>query len=747
VDFALAAAVLVAAGCGGHPATADDSPVGELIAAETLGGNIVDGPAVASPAPRRYDVYAQAGDQIWHRPFSFGRWGSWTKIVAAGVASKPAAVSWGPGRVDLVARASDGSLLHWWGDGDSFSGPESLGGSFLYAPAIASRGPGQLQVFAIASDHQLHVREWNGSTWSSWSTLGGWCNASPAAVSMDASSTDVLVRGSDNGLWRRWQRGSTWFGFESLGGTLTSGPAAASIAPGRLEVYARDAAGAIAAITLSPLGWEAWKTAPVSGGVTSDPAAINARNQPCDHLFFRQSDGSLGHRGCADTTVVTLVSTEIGLPFQPRRLASAQGSFETTVFSRDRLAPYLPLTMATLEGVWPRELYLFDSFDSEKCTGAGCLFPPVMLAPAKRRYSTLPAWQHVGSGGFDLSLDFGPFGAFATTSYPVQQARLIDHGECSIKTRWTRTVYDDPARDLYPDPEGVGVFAGVFADVYQGIRSGMDSSAAQTVTREHFYMEPTFLTPASSTDLRAHDDGFALSFAFNIHTTTSWYLPNSNVRVSGAANYKLGLDPQGLLTVSPVGAVAGSVDKDLVAAIATIFGVPIQTSADLRAQLRDGLPKAIRQAFIDQMRTIPIARCDSALDPASQAARCAASSAPLMKIALREAMVKDGMTKAAAETYSTELASKLTAASFACVPDSEGTPGLCKYHPAFKRLNVLPDGFELVVSDSDEMTNNDMTVMSFLSPETVTACRNSARKPPVSDRHLYRLDGDVWLLQ
>lgn len=721
--------------CRGEDAPIEDMPLGTSTEAETLSGYFVDGPGVASPAPHRYDVYVTYYGILYHKRFSGGRWSGWT-MIGSGVSSKPAAVSWGPGRVDLVARGTDGSVLHWWGDGDTFAGPESLGGSILYAPAIASRGAGQLQIFAVGTDHQLFVRSFGALGWSpGWSPLGGWINASPGAVSMDDSSTDVFVRGGDNALWHRWQRGGTWYGYESLGGSLTSGPAAASFNPGRLEVYGRNLAGGLSARTWSAVGWEDWKSVPVDGGVTSDPAAIRAIGETCDQLFFRQSDGSLGHRGCGDTTVAILGA-----------FMSSQGSFETTVFSGDALAPYQPILQETLEGMWPRELVLLDTFDSESCSGASCWFPPVVLGPPSRHYSTLPGWQHVFSGGFDLSADFGPFKASTSAPYSVRQARLVDHGACSIKTRWTNSVYDYPANDYYPDPAGVGVLSGFFAEVYDGIDSGIrGTSTATTTSRTFFYMEPTFLTPPGSTDLRARDDGFALSFKYHIHTRTDWYLPDSDVDVSGAANYRMSLDAQGLLQASVVGAIAGSVDKDLVAAVAQMLGKPIKNSEDVRASLSVDLPNAIHQGFIDSLTTTGF--CNASLDAAAQAAACVGASAPALKIQLRDAMLASGMSATAANATADEIASKLAPSNFACVADASGASlGLCKYHPAFKRVNVLPDGFELVVSESDDTSNNDVRILAYLSPSTYAACQNISRKPLVSGRPLYRLDGDVWMI-
>ena len=111
-------------------------------------------------------------------------------------------------------------------------------------------------------------------------------------------------------------------------------------------------------------------------------------------------------------------------------------------------------------------------------------------------------------------------------------------------------------------------------------------------------------------------------------------------------------------------------------------------------------------------------------------------------------MLADGMSASAADAMSSELASQLTPANFACVPDpSEGSDGLCKYHPDFHRVNVLPDGFELVVAESDEPADNDARILAWLAPEAHAECVNLDRSTPVENRSLYRLDGDVWFIK
>lgn len=103
-------AMALAAGC--VVSNDDDGTVGSTGQAESAGGLLADGPAVASPAPHRYDVFVEGGDGVlYHRTLNNGVWNDYAAIDW-GITAKPAAVSWGPGRIDVVARGSDNTLWH-----------------------------------------------------------------------------------------------------------------------------------------------------------------------------------------------------------------------------------------------------------------------------------------------------------------------------------------------------------------------------------------------------------------------------------------------------------------------------------------------------------------------------------------------------------------------------------------------------------------------------------------------------------
>jgi hypothetical protein len=92
------------------------SPQGTWHDWESLGGGLTSGPAVASWAANRLDVFARGGDDaLWHKFWDGTSWHDWESLGGS-LTSDPAAVSWGPNRIDAFARGGDNALWHkFWG--------------------------------------------------------------------------------------------------------------------------------------------------------------------------------------------------------------------------------------------------------------------------------------------------------------------------------------------------------------------------------------------------------------------------------------------------------------------------------------------------------------------------------------------------------------------------------------------------------------------------------------------------------
>jgi hypothetical protein len=81
---------------------------------ESLGGVIVDGPAVSSWASGRLDVFAPGTDNALYHKWYDGTWHDWESLGGV-IVSAPAAVSWGANRIDTFAAGTDNALYHkWW---------------------------------------------------------------------------------------------------------------------------------------------------------------------------------------------------------------------------------------------------------------------------------------------------------------------------------------------------------------------------------------------------------------------------------------------------------------------------------------------------------------------------------------------------------------------------------------------------------------------------------------------------------
>ena len=122
-------------------------------------------PAAISRRPRTIDVFARGGDHtIWRIVFDGDDWGDWKK-VAEDIADGPAVASWAPQRVDLFGCNSRGEVVHEHSnDAVHFRGRKNLGrpptGPLKGSPAAVSLKPNRLDLFARGADDALWHRSW-----------------------------------------------------------------------------------------------------------------------------------------------------------------------------------------------------------------------------------------------------------------------------------------------------------------------------------------------------------------------------------------------------------------------------------------------------------------------------------------------------------------------------------------------------------------------------------------------------------
>jgi hypothetical protein len=122
-------------------------------------------PAAISRRPRTIDVFARGGDHtIWRIIFDGANWGDW-KRVAADMIDGPAVASWAPQRLDLFGRNSRGELVHehsndaiHFGDRNNLGHPKT--GPLKGSPAALSFKPNRLDVFVRGADDALWQRSW-----------------------------------------------------------------------------------------------------------------------------------------------------------------------------------------------------------------------------------------------------------------------------------------------------------------------------------------------------------------------------------------------------------------------------------------------------------------------------------------------------------------------------------------------------------------------------------------------------------
>jgi len=83
---------------------------------ESLGGMFTSGPAAASWAPGRLEVFGRGLDNTIYQASYDSGWSGWTSL-GGGLTSDPAAVSWEEGRIDVFARGADNAMYHMYYDG------------------------------------------------------------------------------------------------------------------------------------------------------------------------------------------------------------------------------------------------------------------------------------------------------------------------------------------------------------------------------------------------------------------------------------------------------------------------------------------------------------------------------------------------------------------------------------------------------------------------------------------------------
>jgi hypothetical protein len=256
----------------------------------TLPGQLTSGPAVASWAEGRFDVfYRGTSNELRHK-----WWGGWGDESLGGViTSDPAAVSWGPGRIDVFARGQDNALWHKWYDG-GWSDWESLGGYLTSAPAVASYRPGHLAVFYRGANNDLRYRSYEplyAAGWSAEQSLGGEISSKPAAVSWGLWRIDVVARGMDGAVYRKWFESGWWSGWERIDGQLAAAPAVASRGSGSLDLFALGTDKVLYRKTFDNGNWSPdWES--FRRQLASDPAAISWGSGRVD-VFGRAPDDRL----------------------------------------------------------------------------------------------------------------------------------------------------------------------------------------------------------------------------------------------------------------------------------------------------------------------------------------------------------------------------------------------------------------------------------------------------------------------
>ncbi|MEV6420654.1 hypothetical protein [Streptomyces sp. NPDC051662] len=229
-------------------------------ACQSLGGTLVNDPAVVTRADGRLTVLAEGRNHALvfigqNRDLSWSPWtelpGSWTRL--SGV---PAAIL---GRDRLIQ-------VFWRTTGDELfaarmsrtaggfdSDPVQVAAGAVGDPAAVLNADGRISVFHRSRDHTVRSVSHTSVAYAVWApaaTIGGAAKGVPCPVLAADGRVAVFVRGTDDELWIAEQRipdtPGDWTPFERLARTpAVHDPKAALDADGRIRVFwqGRDGVG------------------------------------------------------------------------------------------------------------------------------------------------------------------------------------------------------------------------------------------------------------------------------------------------------------------------------------------------------------------------------------------------------------------------------------------------------------------------------------------------------------------------
>ncbi len=225
------------------------------------------------------------------------------QVVAERV-SAPAAVATGERRLTLFARGTGGELLVLQRDGGDWTAPRSLG-----IPLARTQGPGsptvpvewpiaacatspeEIQLVACGTEGELVHGTFRAGEWGGFDCIGAPANwigglavpmglaSAPSACSRGPGRMDVFAVGAAGALLHSQWDGKDFAEFESLGGVaregrgddpLANGVSATSCGPRAIAVAARGASGDLLVKWWSGASWTAF----TSVGMPEEPDPI-----------------------------------------------------------------------------------------------------------------------------------------------------------------------------------------------------------------------------------------------------------------------------------------------------------------------------------------------------------------------------------------------------------------------------------------------------------------------------------------
>ena len=283
---------------------------------QSLGGGMASSPAAASWASGRLDVFSRGTGNTLQLISYSGSWSAWQTLLDGGPAGPPVSIEQfarvSAAQATPVPGASIGTLEYAYVDNigrllhghqtdlDNFSSLQwtviSGNDAFSGQPALGEQADGRLQVTSMNIDRHVWFATQTTKSppvWGSFIDVGGSMNSAPAFARLADGTLAAFIVDVNGRLWSTQQSGPNklYFAWRDRGDVdLAGAPTAVTVSSG-IQLFARNASGALLTALFANGALSAWTNLGGSG-LTGSPAVVINPGWML-RVFVRGADGTI----------------------------------------------------------------------------------------------------------------------------------------------------------------------------------------------------------------------------------------------------------------------------------------------------------------------------------------------------------------------------------------------------------------------------------------------------------------------